>query len=448
MKEKAFSLPQDLGDGLILRWATLDDVEEVAAFNVDIHSDNPDEPEEFLTHWTRDLMYGDHPTTNVDDFTVVVDENNGGKIVSTLCVIPQKWLYGGPYNGIEFLCGRPELVGTDPAFRRRGLIRHQIEAIHAKGKVRGELVQAITGIPWYYNQFGYEMALNLSGGRAYHWNRRGNYKPVEKENYHLRSATIDDIPHLNELYQANCAESMIVRKRDKALWLYEMEVANKETGDYREFQIVETADNEIVGYVEYKKWGERFYIRELGVKSGHSWRAVSIFITHALKVKADEINKENEKPVSYLYFGLGEDHSVYEALGTQLEKQVRPYAWYIRVADLPGFLRHITPILLGRLANSVMAGHSGELKLNFYQNQVKLSFENGKLIEIGTYEPEHFEDGDAFFPDSTFLKLLFCYRSMEELSQARADCFARNAGAAVLLNILFPKQSSNVVQLG
>ena len=30
---------------------------------------------------------------------------------------------------------------------------------------RGELVQGITGIPYYYRQFGYEMALDLGGGR-------------------------------------------------------------------------------------------------------------------------------------------------------------------------------------------------------------------------------------------------------------------------------------------
>ncbi len=63
--------------------------------------------------------------------------------------------------------GRIELVGTDPAYRRQGLIRQQMDAIHKRSAAKGEMIQAITGIPWYYRQFGYEMALNLGGSREF-----------------------------------------------------------------------------------------------------------------------------------------------------------------------------------------------------------------------------------------------------------------------------------------
>ncbi|MBN8801717.1 MAG: GNAT family N-acetyltransferase, partial [Stenotrophomonas acidaminiphila] len=62
-------------------------------------------------------MSGNHPTTQAHDFLVVVDENRNGKIASTLNLISQTWSYGG----IPFRVGRPEIVGTDPAYRRRGL---------------------------------------------------------------------------------------------------------------------------------------------------------------------------------------------------------------------------------------------------------------------------------------------------------------------------------------
>ena len=65
-----------------------------------------------------------------------------------------------------FGCGRIEQVGTDPLYRRRGLIRKQMDVIHALSDSKGELVQAITGIPWYYRQFGYEFALDLYCGRV------------------------------------------------------------------------------------------------------------------------------------------------------------------------------------------------------------------------------------------------------------------------------------------
>ena len=68
----------------------------------------------------------------------------------------------------------------------------------------------------------------------------------------------------------------------------------------------------------------------------------------------------------------------------------QPYAWYMRVPDLPGFLRHIAPALEKRLANSVMAGHSGDLRLNFYHSQLRLTWTQGKLQEIGPYKPKQF----------------------------------------------------------
>jgi hypothetical protein len=43
-----------------------------------------------------------------------------------------------------------------------------------------------------------------------------------------------------------------------------------------------------------------------------------------------------------------------------------------------------------------------------------------------------------------FLQLLFGYRSLEELEYAFADCYSETPEAAVLLNVLFPKQASNV----
>jgi hypothetical protein len=444
MVEQSFGLPRDLGDGLLLRWATPDDIENLAEFNVRELSDDPDEPEEYIRNWTYDLMRGEHPTTSASDFTVVFDENDGGKIVSSLCLISQTWAY----DGIQFGSGRPELVATATDYRRRGLIREQMNAVHAKSEARDELVQAITGIPWFYRQFGYEMALNLAGGRAFRWDRRGNHKPVEQEPYSLRPATVEDIPVLARLYPLSCADSLIMRIRDDALWHYEMTGAHQETGDFREFQMIETADGRVIGYFEYKKWRQRFYVREFGVTPGHSWRTVSLFVTRVLRTRADELNKNGAKPTNEIFFQLGDSHPVYQALGTQLERREKPYAWYVRMPDIRAFLRLIAPAMEKRLADSVIAGHTGSLRLNLYRDHVLLAFEGGRLTDVGAYAPKSLAGGDATFPDLSFLQLLLGYRSLEELDRSFADCGTDNAEAAILLNVLFPKRASNVVQLG
>ncbi|HRE29529.1 MAG TPA: GNAT family N-acetyltransferase, partial [Anaerolineales bacterium] len=92
---------------------------------------------------------------------LIVEDTTTGQIVSTTCLIPQTWTYAG----VPFEVGRPELVGTLPEYRNRGLVRRQFEVVHQWCVERGQLVQAITGIPWYYRQFGYEMTVNLSGTR-------------------------------------------------------------------------------------------------------------------------------------------------------------------------------------------------------------------------------------------------------------------------------------------
>jgi hypothetical protein len=227
------------------------------------------------------------------------------------------------------------------------------------------------------------------------------------------------------------------------MWLYEMTVAHPESDNALAATMIETAEGEAVAYFEEHQWGTSFTVTEIGVRRGHSWRAVALFLTRLLKEKADELNKTLEKPITNVSFFLGEASPVYEALGRQLEKQIRPYAWYLRAPDLPAFLRHITPVLERRLAGSVMAGHSGALRLNLFREQIALVWEGGRLREVGTFERKYLADGDAAFPDLTFLQLLFGYRSFDELSRNFADCYADNAEAAVLLEILFPRRPSS-----
>ena len=148
-------IPMDLGDNLKLRFATPDDTNALVGFNARLHEAENVGPN------VRDLMSGDHPTCKASDFTVVEDTKTG-KIVSSACLISQTWTY----SGIPFKFGQPEFVATEPAYRRRGLVRKQFEVIHAMSSARGELMLGITGIPWYYRLFGYEMALDMEAAQV------------------------------------------------------------------------------------------------------------------------------------------------------------------------------------------------------------------------------------------------------------------------------------------
>jgi predicted acetyltransferase len=434
-----YGLPRDLGDGLTLRWATPDDAEAIANFNVAMQSDDPAEPETGLYYWVHDLMRGDHPTTKAGDFTVVVDAD--GRVVSSLCTISQTWTY----DGIPFGVGRPELVATLPEYRRRGLVRLQMAIIHEVSAQRGELVTAITGIPWYYRQFGYEMTLNLGGSRLLFWARPGNDKKVESEAYHLRPATEEDIPVLSELYRAHLGQSPIIRPRDETLWRYEMFTIHPESMWSLKPHLVETVDGRVVAYVTWQPLKTAFGVREFGVLPGHSWRAVGHFVSRYLRQEAAILNatRPPDRQLSHISFILGEDHPIYEAFDRDIEKQVPAYSWYVRVPDVPAFLRHIAPALERRLAGSVLAGHTGELKLNFYRSRLVMHWDMGRLVDVvDGYEYDRLEDGDASFPEFTFLHLLFGHRSIDDLILAFTDVFTANNEARVLLRALFPQRGS------
>ena len=115
--------------------------------------------------------------------------------------------------------------------------------------------------------------------------------------------------------------------------------------------------------------------------------------------------------------------------------------------DLPRFIRLIAPVLERRLADSALAGHSGELTISFYRSGLRLAFETGRLATAEAWRPTVADGGKAAFPGLTFLQLLFGYRQLDELRYAFPDCLAHTDETQALLNALFPKQASHVMAI-
>jgi hypothetical protein len=434
-------LPRDLGDGLILRRSTPADADALAEFNKLIHRDpGIAEPEETVAAWTRDLLTRAHPTFNADDFTIVEDTRTG-KIVSSLNTISQTWAYGG----IPFGVGRPELVGTLPEYRRRGLIRAQFDVINAWSAARGELVQAITGIPYYYRQFGYEMALLLGGGRAGLFSAAPKLKEGETEPYRVRPAVEADLPFIVALDAAANRRWLITCERDEALWRYELSGKSETNCNRMVWEMVESAAGEPVGLIGHywKLQGTKLPVAYFEVKAGASWLAVAPSAIRQLQAIAQAFAQRDGKPAEALECWFTAEHPFFAAAQDLLPTIRRPYAWYLRVVDVPGFLRHIAPVLEDRLARSIAVGHTGDLKLSFYRTGIRLTFDAGRLTSIEPWQPTHDDEGGAAFPGLTFLQLLFGYRSLDELRTAFPDCWTEGDTPRALLGILFPKQPSD-----
>jgi hypothetical protein len=376
---------------------------------------------------------------------LVVEDTRSRQIVSSTIFIPQTWTY----DGIPFGVGRPEVVVTEPAYRRRGLIRAQFQVLHAMSEAMGHLVQGITGIPWYYRQFGYEYALDLGGGPIAYWSNVPALKEGEHESYRLRAMTFGDIPFAASLYDRECARSLVACPRPESLWRYLLDDSREALAFRVPLQIIETIDGRAVGYLQtsHELWGDLVLVNELALAEGESVRAAMPAVLRWMKAFGEAESKGQNKPVNAIYLSLGREHPVYAAIPELLPRTRIPYGWYIRVPDVPRFIRHIAPALQARLARSAMAGHTGELKINEYRRGFRLVFENGKLANAETWQPTVEEGGDCGFPPMVFLRLLFGEKSLGELRAFYPDCWAKDE-ADVLLNALFPKKYSCVMPVG
>lgn len=431
---------EDLGGGLILRRALPADTDRLAEFNGRIHADD-DTPPESISAWTRDLMQGRMPGTSADDF-LVVEEPASGKIVSSMNLISDRWSYGG----IPFPLGRPELVGTDPEYRFRGLVRKQFDVVHAWCRERGQVVQGITGIPNFYRQYGYEMVLPLDAGRLGYAGTLPKLKEGQAEPYRLRPVTEADLPFLALCYETGCKRGLLASLRSPGEWQFEVFGRSERNINRREFRLIETAEGgEPVGFVCYSSelWGTAIGTMLYELRPGVSWAAVTPSVMRFLWQAGQELARLKNKECLSYYFCMGDSHPSYEVAAARLPRSRRSYAWYVRIPDLKGFISLIRPVLEERLANSYAPGHSGDLTLGFYRSGLRLKFEHGKLETIEDFRHTPVDWPDAAFPDQSFLQLLLGYRTLDELQHAYTDCLVRD-DARYILSALFPRRDSDV----
>jgi len=319
----------------------------------------------------------------------------------------------------------------------------------------GHLVQGITGIPWYYRQFGYEMAITLDNGRALPPAQVPVLTDGTAEPFRLRPATAADVPFITELDARGRERWLVSCVRDAATWRYEMVGRTEQNAERQLVLVIET--NEAarpVGMLAHNPW---LWRGALGVGAYElapdaSLLAVTPSVLRALRGIGERYAAEGKigvpapgpDPFTRIVFRFDDAHPVYEALPADALANPSPYAWYVRVPDLPAFIRRVAPVLERRLAGAAATNYAGSLCLSFYRDGVRLDFDRGRLVAVEPWAPPDDDDApDAGFPPLTFLQLLFGYRSLAELRRAFPDCWAKPE-AAVVLDALFPCLPSHI----
>jgi len=437
------SLPIQLNKKLLLRFASGDDAESLGRFNQSIHEGEQPEDKR-LADWTVDLLSGRYPGFRVKDCTVVEDIETR-KIVSSMLLLPQTWTYAG----IPIQVSRPELVGTDPDYRKMGLVRKQFEVLHAISDQRGDLIQGITGIPYYYRQFGYEMAVDLDG---YHKAYAPQQIPVldkgETESVHFRPTTVQDLPLVhNWVKQAN-NHSLLSCSRDVDLWQYELNGKSFDSINRFNLLTITSLVGEPIGIfgLPHFLWGSTMTAVLYELSPAASWKAVTPAVLRYIWSTGQMTRAFPAKTCDSIALALSSNHPAYDAAAQYLTEIQEPYAWYLRVPHLDTLIKKIAPVLETRLENTAFAGIDQEIKISFYKSGVTIRIEQGKISTVENTTDPDWEKADARFPNLTFLQILFGHRSCSELKYAYADC-AFKKGISPLLDCLFPKQSSNLLAM-
>ncbi|MFW5772299.1 MAG: GNAT family N-acetyltransferase [Phototrophicaceae bacterium] len=448
-------MQQQLEDGLILRSLSegvASDRERLPDFYVEIFTEAEEEDAGTLGPWTRDLISDAHPTVTDDDIWVVVDPAAGDKIVSALLLIPQTWRYGGVEDGVEFGVGRVELVATDKAYRRRGLVRKLMNVAHQRSAELGHLMQVITGIPHYYRQFGYAMAVNLGFPGVLPLASIPALPADQEPKFTLRPASDDDIPNLLDWSHYYARECLLSVAGDETIWRFELNQRTAVTPHYQHVRIItRREDGQDVGFVSLRAsdYGPFLGCYQYGVGEESSYLETFADVMREIKAFAETrfADRDDGQP-SAVYFESGVHPTVETLVRMYPSGTVRDsvYAWYIRVPDLAEFSRRIAPVLERRLAGSGANRFTGTLGIVFQDfNGLLLTFTDGRLTEAANGDLPRAQV-DAAFPWNTFLNVMLGHRSVTEIDRVLPETFCSRK-AAVLLPVLFPVQRSNLIAL-
>jgi len=435
---------RELPGGLLLREMRTTDLDAMVEFVTRVFGTvMPNgEPDIKAGIWATELLRGDHPTTRPEDGTLVLDQETG-RIVASCFLISQIW----KYDDVRIAVGRPELIASDPTYRGRGLVRELLQSTHEFSAELGQPIQALTGIPYYYRQYGYEPALVSEGGRS------GGIESIPildsgtAVGIRIRPAVEPDLPFITNVYDKAARRAMISAVRDQTIWRYEL-LARDPGGDYwHELRIVEDSASDSIGFFAYvAQLSGRSMICTLAELSDDAmWPTVGPHLLSFLRRTGEAMATQIGDDCALINFDWTSDHPFLSSCGTLLPDTDSPFAWYARIGDIGVFIWHIAPVLERRLAESDRAGYSGETTITFYPNGLRLGFESGKLTVAEELAVAPHRTADAALPGRTILQLLLGSRTLNELEHAFPfETFTRNESSRHLLQTLFPKKPSAV----
>ncbi|KAF9911158.1 hypothetical protein BX616_010662 [Lobosporangium transversale] len=514
VSSQSFERPTiDIGDGLIMRWSSKADTDNVInlvgdAFRWIPYGDPLPEnmvppPNEYFMAGARRMLSGKNAAMSGHDYALVEDTKRAkGRNPIVACAALHK--HPAYYGSINLQFGKPELIACDPEYRGKGLIRRLLfEMIHPASDARGDDLQFIGGIPYFYRQFGYEYALYVCPGTRF---ENADAVPAlakgETEPYNLRRATVDDIPLLIRLShpEKRHAIAQVGLHYTPEYWQYTVHdiyedkqhrfdadrdtriIVDVKTGMDVGFTVVShgylgpqleamALEEDLVKYIDAKDSVLRQLFQHARERQEIAAREYELYKKKIGLVTEDDTN--GPKPIRFSFgLQLNKEHPLSILVSDKIKdapNNICDYLLYARIPSYKRFIQKITPELEKRLADSVIAGISGRLRLNFFRRVegqdckgLQIFLEKGKIVDVQNWAP--LSDAQlleerlqwkaqgtkaptiyvASFGPLTFSSLITGKNSVEELVLANGENLIKDNPTRTLLETLFPKVDHHI----
>ncbi len=391
-------------DKLTLRTAVEGDLEQICA----LLTERGDEADaEDLRLVVYDAEEG------LDSVMVVVD---GDRVVSTATLLRELVFVGE----VAVPTGQVEMVATDPSYEGRGLVRALMDEAHRRSADRGDVLQVMIGIPFFYRQFGYSYTMPI----PLPWNVHTATTAPADPSIRVRAARLDDIPAMAALQTAAQATADIRMPHSAGCWRWLVQRSGST-------QLVAEHDGTVVATARQTPPDDGVVLGEV------AGRADGIRMLISAATREGDV-AVLERPASDLDATLAE-------IAAEPEAPDRAREWfYARVPALAPLLDHLRPVLLERFRSAGIGGHH-EVLLSTWRSHVRFSIDEDSMSTVVAGGPEQapISKGGSGVPPDVLAPLILGPLGAAGLEAGHGDVLLGRQRD--LIEALFPPVTSDLL---
>ncbi len=319
--------------------------------------------------------------------------------------------------GVDVPTGQVEMVATDPDYEGRGLVRALMDEAHRRSTDRGDLLQVMIGIPFFYRQFGYSYSMPIPLPWDVHT------VPTTDPEVLVRAAGSADIAAMAAL-EANAQAGADVRMEHSAgcwRWLVQRSGST---------QLVAERDGTIIATARQTPPEEGVVLGEMAGSDAGLRALVAAAAQHGDVAVLER---------------AGSSTALLAEIAEPPDAPDRAQEWfYARIGALAPLLDHLRPVLLERFRAAGLGGRH-EVLLSSWRSHVRFTIDDDAMSEVVAGGPEQapISKGGSGVPPDALAPLLLGPFGAAGLETRHGDVMLGRQRD--LMEALFPPMTSDLL---